>query len=100
LRSDPILSRQMALLYAEENAAVLKKANLPVTPATIYLMHVLGPGDAPKVLRALPDTPADSIVGPGSLRANGSVIAPRTASQMLDWASDRMRVPRQPWPAQ
>src|SRR4029077_16032016 len=52
LRSDPILSRQMALLYAEENAAALKKANLPVTPATIYLMHVLGPGDAPKVLRA------------------------------------------------
>jgi hypothetical protein len=102
LRSDPILSRQMALLYAEENAAALKKANLPVTPATIYLMHFLGPGDARKVLRASPDTPAASIVNPATLQPeqNQKIILPRTASQMVDWASDKMRVPRQPWPSQ
>jgi hypothetical protein len=97
LKFDPDLNRQMTLAYAEDNAKGLKNANLPITPARLYLMHFLGPGDAPKVLRADPDTPAASIVSSKSLNSNGNMILGRTAAQMLEWASRKMGVPPEPW---
>jgi hypothetical protein len=97
LRFDPDLNRQMVLAYAEENAKRLSHAQLPITPARLYLMHFLGPGDALKILHARSDTPAASVVTPGALKSNGAIIAPRTAAQMLEWASHKMGVPPEPW---
>ena len=87
----------MTLAYAEDNARGLHNAGLPITPARLYLMHFLGPGDALRVLHALPDAPAASVVGPGALKSNGNVIVPRTAAQMLEWASHKMGVPPESW---
>jgi transglycosylase-like protein with SLT domain len=99
LRFDPTLSRQMTAAYADDNAGALNRAHLPITAATLYLAHFLGPHDAVKILQADQNTPAATIVHPESLARNRTVIAPRSAGQMLDWASDKMKVARQAWPA-
>jgi hypothetical protein len=95
-----MLQGQMTAAYADDNAGSLAGANLPVTLGTLYLAHFLGPSDAIKVLQAEPNTPAATIVNPSALKSksNLSIISGRSAEEMLNWASDKMRVPRQAWP--
>jgi hypothetical protein len=52
LRRDPDLSREMVARFAEENAAVLVRRCLPVTPGTLYLSHFAGGAGAVAVLSA------------------------------------------------
>ena len=99
LKFDPDLNWQMTRAYAEDNAKGLNRARLPITPARLYLMHFLSPGDAPKLLHALPDAPAASIVSEKTLKNedNAKIILPRTAAQMLEWASRKMGMPPESW---
>jgi hypothetical protein len=50
LRRDSELSRAMVTRLVEQNAAMLKKRGLPVTPGTLYLTHFAGPAGAVAVL--------------------------------------------------
>jgi hypothetical protein len=52
LRYDPELSREMVVRLAEQNAAVLVRRCLPVTPGTLYLSHFAGGAGAAAVLSA------------------------------------------------
>lgn len=89
LKSDPTLSRQMTAAYAADNAAVLSKNGLPVTPGTTYLAHFAGPQGAVGILNADPNAPAASVLGQGFAKANPS-LAGYTAGQLAAWASRKM----------
>lgn len=90
LRRDPDLSREMAEHLLADNSAALDKAGIPVTPATQYLAHFLGAGDAIKVLKADPGTPLKGLVSDASIKANASILQGRTAGSIAKWASDKM----------
>lgn len=76
LRYDPDISREMVARFAEENAAMLIRRCLPVTPGTLYLSHFAGGGGAAAVLSA-PDH-ADAATTMAEADSTG-----RTTRQMI-----------------
>ena len=92
LKRDPALSREMTTRYVEENAALLKKLGLPVNVRNLYVMHFLGSGEGPKLLRADPNQPVSSFISAKSINANKTVLSGKTAQQVLDWAAQAMKV--------
>lgn len=89
MRNDHALSKEMTANYAAENAGVLRKNNLPVTPGTTYLSHFAGPTGAVGLLSADPSTPAGSILGPSVVKAN-PFLANMTAGDVAAWAHRKM----------
>ena len=101
LRTDPDLSRQMALAYANENARALERAHLPVTKRNIYLSHFLGPGDALKILKADPDASADTVVPKAAADKNNGITRTMTVRDLIQRIEDRMEHgPGWQWPSQ
>lgn len=92
LKRDPALSREMTTRYVEENAALLKKHGFPVNARNLYVMHFLGSGEGPKLLRADPNQPVSSFISAQSINANRTVLSGKTAQQVLDWAARAMKV--------
>lgn len=92
LKKDPALSREMTTRYVEENAALLKKHGFPVNVRNLYVMHFLGSGEGPKLLRADPNQPVSSFISAQSINANKTVLSGKTAQQVLDWAARAMKV--------
>jgi hypothetical protein len=92
LKRDPALSREMTTRYVEENAALLKKHGFPVNVRNLYVMHFLGSGEGPKLLRADPNQPVSSFISARSINANQKVLSGKTAQQVLDWAARAMKV--------
>lgn len=92
LKRDPALSREMTTRYIEENAALLKKHGFPVNVRNLYVMHFLGSGEGPKLLRADPNQPVSSFISAQSINANQKVLSGKTAQQVLDWAARAMKV--------
>lgn len=92
LKRDPALSREMTTRYVEENAALLKKHGFPVNVRNLYVMHFLGSGEGPKLLRADPNQPVSSFISARSINANKKVLSGKTAQQVLDWAARAMKV--------
>lgn len=92
LKRDPALSREMTTRYIEENAALLKKHGFPVNVRNLYVMHFLGSGEGPKLLRADPNQPVSSFISAQSINANKTVLSGKTAQQVLDWAARAMKV--------
>lgn len=92
LKRDPALSREMTTRYVEENAALLKKHGFPVNVRNLYVMHFLGSGEGPKLLRADPNQPVSSFISARSINANKTVLSGKTAQQVLDWAARAMKV--------
>ena len=92
LKRDPALSREMTTRYVEENAALLKKYGIPVNVRNLYVMHFLGSGEGPKLLRADPNQPVSSFISARSINANKKVLSGKTAQQVLDWAARAMKV--------
>lgn len=92
LKRDPALSREMTTRYVEENAALLKKHGFPVNVRNLYVMHFLGSGEGPKLLRADPNQPVSSFISAQSIAANRTVLSGKTAQQVLDWAARAMKV--------
>lgn len=92
LKRDPALSREMTTRYVEENATLLKKHGFPVNVRNLYIMHFLGSGEGPKLLRADPNQPVSSFISARSINANKKVLSGKTAQQVLDWAAQAMKV--------
>lgn len=90
LRNNPLISAQMAAVYARQNGAYLRKNGHAVDNGTLYLSHFLGAGGANAVLSADPSTPVDQILKAGQISANRSVLAGKTAQQVIDWAYGKM----------
>lgn len=89
LKSDPNLSRDMTAAYAADNAGILTKAGLPVTPGTTYLAHFAGPKGAVGILNADPGTPVDAVLGRAAVAAN-PFLKGKTASDLAAWADRKM----------
>lgn len=89
LKSDPALSREMTAAYAGDNAGILSKSGLPVTPGTQYLAHFAGPQGAVGILNADPSTPAGTILGAGVVKAN-PFLAKMSAGDLAAWADRKM----------
>lgn len=92
LKRDPAIAREMTTSYVEENAALLKKHGFPVNVRNLYVMHFLGSGEGPKLLRADPNQPVSSFISAQSINANQKVLSGKTAQQVLDWAARAMKV--------
>ena len=92
LKRDPALSREMTTRYVEENSALLKKHGFPVNVRNLYVMHFLGSGEGPKLLRADPNQPVSSFISARSINTNKKVLSGKTAQQVLDWAAQAMKV--------
>lgn len=64
-----VQERLMDALIAD-NAAQLGRLGIDTTTGNMYVMHVLGSGDGPKLLRARPDTPVSEILSADVIRGN------------------------------
>jgi hypothetical protein len=64
-----VQERLMDALIAD-NAAALGRMGVQTTTGNMYVMHVLGSGDGPKLLRARPDTPVSEILSARVIRGN------------------------------
>lgn len=89
LRNDAGLSRQMTQAYADENAAGLRSAGLPVNDGTQYLAHFAGLGGARSALSADPSTPIADVLPAASIRAN-PFLNGWTAGQLVDWSARKV----------
>ncbi|ULK99367.1 hypothetical protein [Bradyrhizobium sp. I71] len=89
LRKNSDISKEMTARYAEENQARLRRAGVPVTPTSTYLMHFAGPGGGVKLMKADPNTPVESILDDNAIKAN-AFLRGKTASWVIAWANKKM----------
>jgi hypothetical protein len=62
LRRDPEVAREITTRLVEQNAVILRKRGLPVTPGTLYLAHFAGAAGAVAILSAPANTDAASLM--------------------------------------
>jgi hypothetical protein len=100
LRRDPVLARVITTRLVEQNAAMLKKRGLPVTPGTLYLTHFAGPAGAVAVLSVSENADAASLMA--SADATGRTTREKlinanpflkalTVGDLKNWANRKMR---------
>lgn len=89
LRKDADLSKEMTAKYAAENEARLRRAGVPVTPTSTYLMRFAGPGGGVKLLKADPNTPVELILNDEAIQAN-PFLRGKIASWVIAWANKKM----------
>lgn len=89
LRNDPALSREAVAWYAHENGKYLASKGLPANDATLYLAHFAGPDGAAKILMASTDTPIESVLTAGQIKAN-PFLKGKTAGEVAQWAKGKM----------
>lgn len=87
MRSDPSISDQGTLAYAQMNSAALQGYGDPVNSATVGLAHGFGPAGAHAILNASPDTPMSSVL-PHVIGANPE-LANKTAGQVVQSFNSR-----------
>lgn len=98
-RTDPRQAIPAADALAQESAAALKRAGLPVNDTTLFAAHFLGAPTAPRVLTAPDETPMARLVPASFIQANPQ-LAQQTAGQFRQWAERRIGGGRgQPQPA-
>jgi hypothetical protein len=99
LRRDPELTRAIITRLVEQNAAMLKKRGLPVTPGTLYLTHFAGPAGAVAVLSVSENADAASLMA--SADATGRTTREKlvnanpflkelTVGDLKNWANRKM----------
>jgi peptidoglycan hydrolase-like protein with peptidoglycan-binding domain len=71
--------------FTAKNAAYLAQRGVPITSASLYAAHFLGPVTAAAVLRAAPDARADVLAGPAATRANQRILAGKTVGEFRAW---------------
>jgi hypothetical protein len=64
-----VQERLMDALIAD-NSRILREAGLPRSTGNMYVMHVLGSGDGPRLLQAAPDAPVARILSAEVIRGN------------------------------
>jgi hypothetical protein len=100
LRLDPELTRAIMMRLVEQNAAMLKKRGLPVTPGTLYLTHLAGPAGAVAVLSVSENADAASLMA--NADATGRTTREKlvnanpflkelTVGDLKNWANRKMR---------
>lgn len=69
-RFDPAVQERLMDRLIVKNSAVLRDNNKPVDNGNLYIMHVLGAGDGPKMLNADPNEPASKYLSPTIIKQN------------------------------
>ncbi|MCJ2052619.1 hypothetical protein [Methylobacterium sp. J-070] len=90
-RTDPDQMIRATKALTAENEGFLGRAGLPVTDATRYALHFLGPGGGVRLVGGTlrnPDVPAASYASPQAVAANRPVFfnrdgSPKTAGQVM-----------------
>jgi hypothetical protein len=89
LKGDAALQEQLMRRLTEDNAARLQKIGAEVDPANLYIMHHLGTGDGPKVLRAAPETPLADLLSAKVIEVNPHMKG-KTVGEFVAWSRKRM----------
>ena len=102
LRRDAGLTREITMRFTQQNAAMLRKRGLPVTPGTLYLAHFAGSAGAVAILSSLEDADAASVMADADatgrtkrekiIKAN-SFLERFTVADLRSWADRKMRLP-------
>lgn len=85
LRTDKEKSAEMANVLAQENAAALQRAGLPVTNETLYAAHHFGSAGGAKFARAAGDTPIEDILTADQLAANAYLRGKTKDEVIANW---------------
>ena len=102
LRRDAKLAREITLRFIEQNAQMLRKRDLPVTPGTLYLAHFAGGAGAVAILSALDDADAASVMASADVTGRtkrekivqaNSFLERFTVVDLKSWADRKMRLP-------
>jgi hypothetical protein len=100
LRLDPELTRAIMMRLVEQNAAMLKKRGLPVTPGTLYLTHFAGPAGAVAVLSVSENADAASLMAGADATGRTTreklvnanpFLRELTVGDLKNWANRKMR---------
>ena len=105
LRRDPELAREITTRFVEQNAMMLSKRGLPVTPGTLYLAHFAGAAGAVAILSVPENADAASLIA--SADATGRMTRDKivganpflrdfTVADLKNWADRKMRGPGLP----
>lgn len=89
-RADGSVQDKVMQRFTADNVRYLARIGARATKGNTYLTHFLGRGDAGKVLQAAPDTPVSALVSSASIAANKSVLAGKSASEVIAWAHRKM----------
>lgn len=87
-RLDPAQQELAMRAFTMDNANSLKNWGIPVNGGSLYAMHFLGGGAAPRVLTAPPNTPMTSLVPSEVIKAN-PFLANMRASDFAQWAAQK-----------
>ncbi len=86
LRTDPQISRDVALLYTRENASALAAKGVEATAANLRLAFFAGAAGALKILEAKPEESVANLLSEAAIAAN-PFLRNMTASDLLARAS-------------
>jgi hypothetical protein len=100
LRRDPKVAREITARFTQQNAGMLRKRELPVTPGTLYLAHFAGGAGAVAILSAAEN--ADAALIMATADASGRTKRERivkanpflerfTVADLRNWADRKMR---------
>src|SRR6266436_6708931 len=102
LRRDASIARQITMRFTEQNASMLRRRGLPVTPGTLYLAHFAGGGGAVAILLALENADAASVMASADttgrtnreklIKAN-PFLERFTIADLKNWAYRKMATP-------
>jgi hypothetical protein len=102
LRRDANIARQITMRFTEQNAGMLRRRGLPVTPGTLYLAHFAGGGGAVAILLALENANAASVMASADttgrtnreklIKAN-PFLERFTVADLKNWAHRKMAIP-------
>lgn len=97
-RTDPKANSLMGAMYIKENMDTLKRRGLEINEQNLYLLHFLGPGGGPKLIKtaqSAPDTIAANIL-PDAASRNPKVFYSNGVAKSVDeiykWAQKKMSV--------
>lgn len=100
LRRDAELAREIITRLLEQNATMLNKRGLPVTPGSLYLTYFAGPGGAVALLSGAENADAASLMASADvtgrttrdklIRAN-PFLKSLTVGDLKNWADHKMR---------
>jgi hypothetical protein len=88
-KGDPALQERLMRRLTTDNAERLRAMGMEATPANLYVMHHLGTGDGPKILRAGADTPLSDLLSERIIAANPHMRG-KTVGEFREWAGRKM----------
>lgn len=73
-RFDPAVQEALMDRLIADNSAVLRKSGIPVTNGNLYVMHVLGSGDGPALLRAPRDADVAAVILANNPKLGAAIV--------------------------